>query len=99
MAHGLEMRAPMLDHIFYQSILSLSENDRFSNPAKSILATHATEVKPILKRKKRGFNPPLTTWLNQDLASRLNGLDERLDKYTSGQINKMACSSMPPVLG
>jgi asparagine synthase (glutamine-hydrolysing) len=88
MAHGLEMRAPFLDHYFVAAVLALPTAMRFTVPAKAIFAQ---VLDPLggddpLKRKKRGFNPPIEGWLKEDLAPRLGGLGERLQNMTSGQL-------------
>lgn len=94
MSHGLEMRCPLLDHQFYQSILSVPSESRFTSPPKSLLSTYATDTAPILKRKKRGFNPPLDKWLNEDLVDRYDALGTRLNQYSSGQISKSSCDNL-----
>jgi asparagine synthase (glutamine-hydrolysing) len=88
MAHGLEMRAPFLDHYFVAAVLALPDAMRFTTPAKEIFA-HV--LGPLggddpLTRKKRGFNPPIEGWLKEDLSPRLGGLGERLQNTTSGQL-------------
>jgi asparagine synthase (glutamine-hydrolysing) len=40
----------------------------------------------FLRRKKRGFNPPLRHWLRSDLAPRMDGLGSRLERLTGGQL-------------
>lgn len=92
MSHGLEMRCPMIDHYFYQSLLSLDDKERFTTPPKSLLTSYAPETAPILKRKKRGFNPPLNKWITNDLSHQLDGLGERLEEYSSSQINARSCN-------
>lgn len=91
MAHGLEQRTPLLDHHFYQAIIGLSSEERFTQPAKKILSEIVPEVTPIFARKKRGFNPPLTDWLHQDLMPRKDNLGVRLQTLTNGQIQQQAC--------
>jgi asparagine synthase (glutamine-hydrolysing) len=88
MAHGLEMRAPFLDHHFVAAVLGLPSAMRFTAPAKEIFAQ---VLDPLggddpLRRKKRGFNPPIEGWLREDLSPRLGGLGERLQNTTSGQL-------------
>jgi asparagine synthase (glutamine-hydrolysing) len=88
MAHGLEMRAPFLDHHFVAAVLGLPTAIRFTAPAKEIFAQ---VLDPLggddpLRRKKRGFNPPIEGWLKEDLSPRLGGLGERLQNTTSGQL-------------
>ena len=89
MAHGLEMRAPFLDHRFVGAVLALPDRERFTTPAKKLLepALEAIRDQSPFARKKRGFNPPLTGWLEGDLASRLPDLGRRLAALTSGQLD------------
>ena len=88
MAHGLEMRAPFLDHYFVAAVLALPTATRFTTPAKEIFAQVLDPLRgdDPLTRKKRGFNPPIEGWLKEDLAPRLGGLGERLQNTTSGQL-------------
>ena len=88
MAHGLEMRAPFLDHRFVGAVLGLPRKARFTTPPRKILAPAMAALRDLdpLTRKKRGFNPPLTGWLQGDLAERMPDLGERLATRTSGQL-------------
>jgi asparagine synthase (glutamine-hydrolysing) len=89
MAHGLEMRAPFLDHRFYATVLGLPDAQRFTTPPKKLLAPALEPLadREPFTRKKRGFNPPLAGWLGGDLAPRLPGLGERLRALTAGQLD------------
>jgi len=91
MAHGLELRAPLIDHEFYQSILSIPDEQRFTTPPKALFASYAKECIPILNRKKHGFNPPLDKWLKEDLLDRFDGLGERLHSLSNGQLSSNSC--------
>jgi asparagine synthase (glutamine-hydrolysing) len=96
MAHGLELRAPLLDHHLYQSLLALPYPERFTQPPKQALApllAPVADMKPFA-RKKRGFNPPLDGWLKQDLADRLDGIGERLAISTEHQLAGPAIDEM-----
>jgi asparagine synthase (glutamine-hydrolysing) len=86
MAHGLEGRAPLLDHHLYQKLLSVKSSDRYTQPAKLIFRPAMSPVLPpdFFQRKKRGFNPPLDGWLHQSLAPRFEGLGQRLAANTGG---------------
>ena len=89
MAHGLEMRAPFLDHHFVSAVRALPDVVRFTDPPRRLLAPAMSalgELDPFA-RKKRGFNPPLDGWLEGDLAPRLPGLGARLARLTSGQLD------------
>jgi len=88
MAHGLELRAPLLDHRFVEAVLALPAAQRFTRPPKRFLAQLAPELERLgaFARKKRGFNPPLTGWLRGDLAARLPACGESLSRLTGGQL-------------
>lgn len=96
MAHGLELRAPLLDHQLYQSFLALPHHERFTQPPKLALAPLLApigDMEPFM-RKKRGFNPPLDGWLRQDLVERLPPLGKNLDRVTGGQISASAAQQL-----
>jgi asparagine synthase (glutamine-hydrolysing) len=88
MAHGLELRVPMLDHKFYEAVLALPREQRFTEPAKLALAKACTLCTQtgLFDQKKRGFNPPLAPWLRGELRARLDGLGARLQTSTTNQI-------------
>jgi asparagine synthase (glutamine-hydrolysing) len=88
MAHGLELRAPFLDHRFVAAVMALPAPVRFTTPPKLALAPAMAAVAEldVFGRKKRGFNPPLAGWLDGDLAPRLPGLGARLAALTGGQL-------------
>ncbi|WP_338092967.1 asparagine synthase-related protein [Chromobacterium amazonense] len=41
----------------------------------------------FFQRKKRGFNPPLSGWLQTSLAPRFDGLGARLAEASGGQLD------------
>jgi len=86
MAHGLEMRAPFLDHRFVGAVLGLSREERFTAPPRKLLAPAMAALGDLdpFARKKRGFNPPLAGWLEGDLAPRMRGLGGRLAQLSNG---------------
>jgi asparagine synthase (glutamine-hydrolysing) len=88
MAHGLEARAPFLDHRFVQRLLALPAPERYTSPPKLLLrqAMDPRVPKDLFERKKRGFNPPLRDWLRGGLAARFDGLGTRLERSTVGQL-------------
>jgi asparagine synthase (glutamine-hydrolysing) len=88
MAHGLEARAPFLDHHFVQRIQSLPEEAVYTRPPKLLLERALDPRLPpdLVRRKKRGFNPPLKRWLREELAARFGGLGERLRESSGGQL-------------
>jgi asparagine synthase (glutamine-hydrolysing) len=90
MAHGLEARAPFLDHRFVQRILAQPEARVYTRPPKLLLqeALDARLPADFLRRKKRGFNPPLRRWLREELATRFEGLGARLEDSSAGQLGR-----------
>jgi asparagine synthase (glutamine-hydrolysing) len=88
MAHGLEARAPFLDHRFVQRIMSLSNKQLYTRPPKLLLREAIDPRLPadFFHRKKRGFNPPLREWLRVKLADRLDGLGSRLQRLTASHL-------------
>ncbi len=89
MAHGLEMRAPFLDHRFVGAVTALSHETRFTTPPRKLLAPAMSALGDLdpFARKKRGFNPPLAGWLERDLAPRMPGLGGRLAKLSGGLLD------------
>ncbi|MBX9742073.1 MAG: asparagine synthase (glutamine-hydrolyzing) [Chthoniobacterales bacterium] len=85
MAHGLELRAPLLDHLFFQAICQMPAAKRFSKPPKQFLID---QIGPqALLGPKRGFNPPLSEWLRQkNLAAICHTLPRELEELTQGQL-------------
>jgi len=96
MAHGLELRAPLLDHRFVEAVLALPPASRFTRPPKRFLARLAPELEKLgaFTRKKRGFNPPLDGWLKDDLRDRLAPLAASLAQLTGGQVDAARAQAM-----
>ncbi|MBV8657887.1 MAG: asparagine synthase (glutamine-hydrolyzing) [Burkholderiales bacterium] len=99
MAHGLELRAPMLDHVWLEKLFSTPATARFTQPAKQMLAAAMPQLAPLdlFHRKKRGFNPPLKRWLREELAPRLTGLGQRLNRLTDGQLDAQAVDTVTQI--
>ncbi|HEX9302608.1 MAG TPA: asparagine synthase-related protein, partial [Casimicrobiaceae bacterium] len=89
MAHGLELRAPFLDHRFVAAVTGLPASTRFTTPPRKLLAPALAALGDLdpFARKKRGFNPPLAGWLEGDLAPRLERLGARLARVSSGMLD------------
>jgi asparagine synthase (glutamine-hydrolysing) len=96
MAHGLELRAPLLDHRFVEAVLALPPHERYTKPPKLFLARLAPELAKLgaFSRKKRGFNPPLHGWLRDDLVDRMRGVAASLAELTSGQVDGARAQAM-----
>lgn len=96
MAHGLEARAPFLDHRFVEAVLALPPRERFTSPPKRYLAALAPDLERLgaFARKKRGFNPPVGDWLAGDLADRLPAIAASLGDLTGGQLDAARVAAM-----
>ena len=96
MAHGLEMRAPLLDHRWLEKLAGVAREQRFTQPAKRFLEPVMAPLAPLklFERKKRGFNPPLTDWLQADLRPRADGLGERLASLSDGLLRSSAVDEL-----
>ncbi len=91
MAHGLEARAPFLDHRYVERVLALPPSERYTRPPKLALEKALDpRLAEVVRRKKRGFNPPLRHWLRGGLAARWEGLGARLQHTSGGQLDAQA---------
>jgi asparagine synthase (glutamine-hydrolysing) len=69
LAHGLEVRAPMLDHRLVEWALALPPRFRCAGGVGKRILKSAMEERvggAILHRKKQGFSPPVAEWLRID---------------------------------
>jgi asparagine synthase (glutamine-hydrolysing) len=98
MAHGLELRAPLLDHTWVSLVQSMPASQRFTQPAKQLLRVAMPQLAAsdidLFNAKKKGFNPPLDTWLKIDLADRLDDMPANLERLTDGQIRGNAAKQL-----
>jgi len=101
MAHGLELRAPLLDHRFVEAIVALPAGRRFTQPPKRFLASLAPglDALGVFARSKRGFNPPLRGWLTSDLAERMATAGASLTASTGGQLDAGRTNAMIAAYG
>ncbi|MBF0107613.1 MAG: amidotransferase 1, exosortase A system-associated [Magnetococcales bacterium] len=77
MAHGLEVRVPLLDHELVAWMLQLpAEFKLHHGSGKALLKEGLTTLlgREILDRPKMGFIAPIGQWLRQPLADRLKKL-------------------------
>jgi asparagine synthase (glutamine-hydrolysing) len=66
MAHGLELRAPFVDHLLADYVASIPSRFKLRNGVSKWVLRQALarELPPeVLRRPKRGLNPPLGAWL------------------------------------
>lgn len=72
MAHGLEVRVPLIDHCLAKKLLALPGSWKLDrHPPKPLLvgALRGTLPDQIVHRRKRGFTLPFEHWLREELRS------------------------------
>jgi asparagine synthase (glutamine-hydrolysing) len=69
MAHGLEIRVPLIDHVLARQLLALPGTWKLNGTPKPLLVNALQGALPdqIVHRKKRGFTLPLEHWLRDEL--------------------------------
>src|SRR5271163_832990 len=70
MAHGLESRSPLLDHVFMEWAAELPEEIRMARGVTKALFKSAMEPylpAEVLYRPKKGFSLPVDQWFRSDL--------------------------------
>jgi asparagine synthase (glutamine-hydrolysing) len=70
MAHALEVRCPLLDHRIIEFAARLPARVKLSGGTTKVLLRRVAERRlpaEILTRPKRGFAPPVSRWLREDL--------------------------------
>lgn len=69
MAHGLELRLPLVDQRLFDTISAVSAKIRLQ-PGKKLLLDSVPEI-PVQVRqaRKRGFSFPIRAWMEKDLGS------------------------------
>lgn len=74
MAHSLECRAPFLDHRLVEMLAGVSKEVKMpGSNRKRLLKDSIAKILPpaLLQAPKRGFTPPLRSWINRETFSRL----------------------------
>ena len=77
MAHGLEIREPLLDHELLETVLGLSDNlmRRGPGPKPLLVRTIGRELPPhTLRRAKQGFSLPLDRWMRDALRTEVESV-------------------------
>ncbi len=69
MAHGLEVRVPLLDHCLAEYVMGLSESVKQAagTPKRLLLESLSTALPASVRRPKRGFVLPLDPWMRAEL--------------------------------
>jgi len=77
MASSVELRLPLLDYKLVELVVGLQKNTpSYSLPPKTWLKEAVVDIVPnwVINRPKRGFNPPVTPWINALKAKYGEGL-------------------------
>ena len=77
MAHGLEIRVPLIDHQLVELMFSVPANIQFArHPVKSLLIRSLTNKIPsqLIHRKKMGFTLPFESWMRKDLKQEVESV-------------------------
>lgn len=72
MAHGLEVRAPLLDHRLVEFAASLPVSLKLKGFKKKYLFRQSQRnrlPRKVIDQPKKGFNAPISSWLGQELLS------------------------------
>ena len=91
MAHGLEVRPPLLDNDLIDFALSLPSSYKVGRGVtKRLLKQAATGHVPqsIITRPKKGFGIPLAAWLRGALRAPLEAIVERSPVWDSGLVRQ-----------
>jgi asparagine synthase (glutamine-hydrolysing) len=76
MAHGLELRVPLIDHRLAETLFTLPGGWKLNRSTpKSLLvgALHGALPDQVVQRPKRGFTLPFQHWLRDQLKSEVEG--------------------------
>jgi asparagine synthase (glutamine-hydrolysing) len=95
MAHGLEVRVPLIDHVLAKRMLSMPGSMKLDSQTPKPLLVRSlggTLPRQIVHRSKRGFTLPFEHWLRQELRpeitrnlSAMRGVLEGVVRPNAGQ--------------
>ena len=77
MAHGLEIRVPLIDHRLVELMFSIPAKIQFARPPKkSLLVRSLPHPLPaeVVHRKKMGFTLPFEHWMRNDLRKEVESV-------------------------
>jgi asparagine synthase (glutamine-hydrolysing) len=93
MAHGLEVRVPLIDHRLVQRMLALPGSWKLdAGTSKPLLVRALAGQLPdkVVHRRKRGFTLPFEHWLREDLRPLV---EETLSRIGDGALGTMISQS------
>jgi asparagine synthase (glutamine-hydrolysing) len=89
MAHGLEVRVPLIDHQLAEKLITMPGKwkvDRRTPKPLLVRALHGALPQNIVHRTKRGFTLPFEHWLRDDLRGEV---ETTLRKVASGPLSPL----------
>jgi asparagine synthase (glutamine-hydrolysing) len=93
MAHSLEVRVPLLDHVLVEFVSRLPADVKFKRGVnKALLAEALKELLPeeVVKQRKRTFTFPWERWLRGPLASKVSSGVNDVAPALAAHLNKNA---------
>ncbi|MBF0187739.1 MAG: amidotransferase 1, exosortase A system-associated [Magnetococcales bacterium] len=97
MAHGLEVRVPMLDHHFVEWAVTLPSLFKIRNGEGKYLLKKALEPslpQGFLKRPKMGFSTPLSQWLRGSYRQHLTKISQNGRLFETGWFSRKGVQQM-----
>lgn len=82
MAHGLEVRVPLIDHLAAERVLSVPGSGKVKRGVpKALLVSAVQERLPreVVQRPKRGFTLPFEHWLKDEMRSEVESALLRIE--------------------
>jgi asparagine synthase (glutamine-hydrolysing) len=89
MLHGLEVRAPFMDHDLVSAAAGLSGKQLIGDGPKAILRNEFAANLPefVFRRKKMGFAVPVGDWLRNELLPMFNDLVYAENSFSSSNLD------------
>jgi asparagine synthase (glutamine-hydrolysing) len=86
MAHGLEVRVPLIDHQLARQVITMPGHWKLESSPKGLLVNALGGALPdsIVHRKKRGFTLPFERWMREALRPEVEGA---IGKIGSGPLD------------
>lgn len=97
MAHGLEVRPPLLDHRLVEWAGQLPANFKLENGVRKRVLKKAFEPRlgqSYLNRPKKGFDAPIVNWLRRESGNPLDRLTASHHWRESGYLNDQMIDKM-----
>ena len=99
MAHGLELRVPLIDHVLADKLMALPGDWKMDGNVPKPLLVHALKgalPDDIVHRKKQGFTLPFERWLRENLRPEV---EARPAKIGRGPLGSCSIRSVRRVWG